>query len=123
MSERYWVNQYGATERDDGLVMLGNHATTKELNAQAARIAALEAEAAEWRRRAEQAEAERDALLLNWPEFSEGGNVPASCIDYTDGEWFVGDGLGRTGYPTREAAVRAAAGISRAGQAGGEGTT
>lgn len=81
----------------------------RKLREQAAELAAL-------RERAERAELERDRLIEKWPMFVQGGDlVPNEVIDYEDGEWWYGEGKGRSGpYPTREAAVRAAAGIEPA---------
>jgi len=90
------------------------HAVTSRFGLQAARIIVLEAEVAEQRQRAEQAERERDALVEKWPMFVQGGDlVPNEVIDYEDGGWWYGEGKGRRGpFPVREEAVRAAAGIS-----------
>jgi len=87
---------------------------------QATRIAALEAEVEQQRQRAERAERERDALMAAWPSDDSRTVFEAACPE----GWYVwGIDEDDPVYPTREQAIRVAAGIERASQAGGEGTT
>lgn len=61
-------------------------------------------------RQRDEARAERDALIAAWPEHIEGMEGTRGIIWQADGQWCYQEGDGPyEGYPSRDAAVRAAA--------------